>query len=207
MRIPPPIHRTTVRILRPAEFERLYAVMKSNEKPVLAGMLATGMRFVEAQRFQEHPDWWDGRSFINLPPGAALKVLVKMKERTIRLSEWGRRQMPMFLKNAYALPARETWDWILKERCLKAGLQAEGPRTRRWRDHDAMLPEWSVNAKTTRKTWETWLFHYYHGSYISNIQLSQGHTGATQTAHYLQLGFYEDEIKAMGKYVDGWALA
>lgn len=206
MRTPPPIYRMHVRILRPSEFEKLYASMKPNEKPMLAGLLALGCRYVEAQRIQEHGEWWDGRNYVNLPRAETQKREMKLQERTIRLSEWGRKAMPMFLKEAYRLPVQGSWDWILKERCRDAEIESEGPRTREWKGHDTLLPEWSVSAKTTRKTWEAWAAFYYgnNSNALTMLQLSQGHDANTQMKHYLQIGLYPEDRAIMEKYVKGW---
>lgn len=207
MKTLPPIHKAGVRIWRPSEFEKLYAAMKSNEKPMLAGTLCTGARFVENQQIQQYREWWDGRNFIALPSGAVLKVKVKIKERYIRLSEWGRKAMPMFLNEAYTLPSLGTWDWILKERCKAAGLAYEGPRTKKVikGGRTLMLPEWSVSAKSTRKTWESWLVSYYGEKVLTRVQINQGHDSNTQVKHYLQDAFYPEDKNDMGKYVNGWS--
>jgi hypothetical protein len=220
-----------VKIFRPAEYEALRTAMYPSVRIMLDGLLFTGMRYIEAQRFQEHPEWWDGRSYISLPEGAAKKVKAEFKSRTIKLSELGCKSLPNFLKKENRLPSRSNWDWIIRKWCIKAGIEYEGPRTKKiaemrvitkdpntgqimkdpvtgkrmiQRIGTKLRPIWSVNAKSTRKTWESWLATWYGVPSLTHIQLYQGHNAITQAKHYLGLGFYPEDKAAMQKYVEGW---
>ena len=79
--MPQPIIKGTVRILRPSEYEKLRegAEILDNQTR-LDALLLTGLRFVEAERLHEHPDWVDGR-FVHLPEYAQKKVKRKQRER------------------------------------------------------------------------------------------------------------------------------
>jgi len=183
-----PITRKGVRILRPAEYEQLLTALNEREKAQFNGLLATGMRYIEAVRFQQHPEWLDGR-FIRLPRGSVLKKRTEFEERTIMLSNWGQKVVPLFLLKANKLPSRNSWDWLLNDRAKKAGLE--------------MAADGGLCAKTTRKTWESWLIATYPQA-EGLIAASQGHTQTTQIKHYLGLGFYPEEIESMKKYVEGF---
>ena len=64
-----------VRILRPSEYEMLRDGPSSVQNQTrLDALLLTGLRYVEAQRFQENPDRVDKR-FIHLPEGPQRKAL------------------------------------------------------------------------------------------------------------------------------------
>jgi integrase len=180
-----PIIRRKVRILRPFEYELLQTGLKPLERIQFEGLLFTGMRYIEAIRFQEHPEWLDDK-FIRLPEGSVKKKKTEFDERTIILSNMGRKRVPFFLKDNAKLSVRGSWDWILKERAKKVGLDPKG-----------------ICAKTTRKTWESWLIDRYKNN-TDLIAGSQGHTGTTQTKHYLGLGFYPEDSKGMERYVKGW---
>ena len=219
-----------VKIFRPAEWERLLETVSPVRKIQLQGLLFTGMRYVEAVRFQQNPDWWDGRSYIALPEGAAKKEKAEFSQRTIKLSKLGSDTLPLFLKEENRLPDRNTWDWIIKDACEKAGIEFRGPRTKKIAEEriitrtpdgkiakdpetgkrmiqrvgERLIPAWSVNAKSTRKTWESWLAMVYGGNNLQLIQLYQGHNATTQSKHYLGLGFYPEDTEAMKKYVEGW---
>jgi len=60
--MPHPIIKGTVRILRPSEYEKLRESAEILDKQTrLDALLLTGVRYVQAERLQEHPDWVDGR--------------------------------------------------------------------------------------------------------------------------------------------------
>ncbi len=72
-----------VRILRPAEFEKIRDAMGPDTRKVCTALLPTGMRYAKSRRFRENPDWLDGK-FVYLPRGSMLKVKAKQMERAIR---------------------------------------------------------------------------------------------------------------------------
>ena len=84
-----PILRNGVRILRPSEVRLIVNEIKPDYQIMFKTLLLTGMRYVEAKRFQNHPEWFEG-DFINLPNSAMLKQKAKMSERSIRLNKLGR---------------------------------------------------------------------------------------------------------------------
>ena len=178
--------KNKVRILRPWEYEALLAAMPPDARIQLGGLLYTGMRYVEAQRFQSHPEWFDGKSFIMLPADAVRKELVVFKERTITLNAIGSKQVALFLKEAPKLPTTQGWGQNLKRWAEAADLDPSG-----------------LCAKTTRKTWESWLANTYTDKFLW-ITNSQGHTITTSLQHYLGIGFYPEDRKAMLKHVEGW---
>lgn len=60
-------------------------------------LLLTGLRYLEAQRFHDHPDWFDG-NFLNLPDYAVKKAKRKQRERLVRLNPRGITVLPYFFK-------------------------------------------------------------------------------------------------------------
>jgi integrase len=148
---------------------------------MLDGLLLTGMRYVEARRFQASPDWLEGK-FIHTP---TLKAKAKQTERWIRLSNYGQQVIPLFLKGA-KLPGKATFNANLKRWARKAGLDHVG-----------------LSAKATRKTWESWLMFYYPERQINVVQ-SQGHNTLTSLDHYLNLPFENAEKATMQKWLEGW---
>ncbi|MBN1861370.1 MAG: site-specific integrase [Candidatus Thermoplasmatota archaeon] len=184
-----PLGREGTRILRPCEYKILYdAVPKKEYKTSLNALLLTGMRYVEMQRFQEHPQWFDGM-FIHLPEEAVLKHERKQIERDIRLNPLGRTVISYFLDINLRLPSWQTWRDNLKRWSLKAGLNQS--------------IDYPLSVKTTRKTWESWLLAVYPGR-ITEITLSQGHTTITSINHYLNIAFTEEDKRDMRDFVDGW---
>ena len=181
-----PILKVNVRILRPSEFEQIMGVLGSNRRAQLRGQLITGARYIENKYMQKNPQVWDGKKYILLPREGSSKKKSQWEERTIRLSNYGIRHIESFF-DADPLPANQNWDTNIKNWAEKAGFD----------DITGLC------AKTTRKTWEAWLFTAFE-QYSPRILASQGHTQAVALKHYLNLPFYEKEKREIMKYVDGW---
>jgi integrase len=173
-----------VRILRPVEFEKIRDAMDPDTRKICTSLLLTGMRYAELQRFRENPDWLDGK-FVYLPRGSMLKVKAKQRERAIRLSDMGKTLIQDLFLVPHPLPELPALDMKLK-RLSKRVLEGA-----------------TVNNKTFRKTWESWLVFYYPEKALQ-IALSQGHTTTTQYEHYLNIPFDDVDRKDMRKWVEGW---
>ena len=115
-----------IRTLRPDEFESLRDGGSNKDSNViqLDTLLQTGMRYIEAQRLHDHPEWFDG-NFVFLPKEAVLKMWRKQKERYVRLTPRGREAVSKFftVKN---LPGGETWKENLQRWAVKVGLDPVG---------------------------------------------------------------------------------
>lgn len=182
-----PIIRRRVRILRPDEHELLRSGLSDIHLIQYEAAFYTGMRWIELQRLQEHPNWLDGR-FINLPKGAAKKQKIEFDERTVRLNKPGEKAVATFLNRDIKLPTRAGWGQILKRCAGEVGLINE-----------------ALCAKTTRKTWESWcvIVNKENNTALNIIVLSQGHTKETSVKHYLGLPFTPKDEAGMVKYVAG----
>ncbi len=71
-----------------------------------------------------------------------------------------------------------------------------------------MLPECDdgglhLCAKTSRKTWESWLVFYYPER-AGLVYQSQGHTGTTSLVYYQNMPFTDADKAQMKAYVEGW---
>ena len=94
-----PIIRQKTRVLRPKEFKALLdGCPKTDYRTMLQTLLYTGMRYVELQRFQKYPSWFDG-DFIHLPQEASRKKLRTQKERWVRLNQQGKMIVEYLLFN------------------------------------------------------------------------------------------------------------
>ena len=177
-----------VRILTPQEYEALReAIPKLHHQIFLDTLLLTGMRYVEAQRFKKHPEWYlASRGVIRLSKEASRKEKQKLKERYVYLSSRGKAVIPLFLKIKENMPSRIAWNENLKRWSVKAGLDPTG-----------------ISAKTTRKTLESWLMAIYPERAI-DIAMSQGHTTITAMNYYLNLPFTNEEKEKIKEYVKGW---
>jgi len=79
-----------VRIFRPGECKQfIKAIPKKNYQLTFKALLYTSMRYIEMQRFQKHPEWFDG-DFIHLPAMAIRKKKRKQLERWVRLNPAGK---------------------------------------------------------------------------------------------------------------------
>jgi len=174
------------RVLRPNEVTALIEhIPKRTHEIQFKALLLTGMRYVEMQRFYDHPEWFDGK-FIHLPEIAMKKAKRKQKERWIRLNPLGREIIRAFTGLEKNLPTWQTW----------------GENLRRWAVNANLDPS-ALSPKTTRKTWESWLVFYYP-QHLTHIVLSQGHTTLTSIQHYLNMPFTEGDKPAMREFVEGW---
>jgi len=188
-----------VRILKPGEFSLLLNSTPAKDRVNLQVLLYTGMRYVEAQACQEHPEWYDQEANkIKLPPCIQRKKKQKNKDiRVIYLSFQAKMIMPFFftsgkditeeMKLIRKLPTRVGWDQNIKRWAIKSGIGPTG-----------------ISAKTTRKTWESWILAYYGGKATIPICVAQGHTTMISIKHYASNPFSEKEIDQMKEFVFGW---
>jgi hypothetical protein len=144
------------------------------------------MRYVEMQRFQQHPTWFDG-DFIHLPKTASLKHKRKQKERDIILNPLGKKVISYFIDVDIQLPCRQSWKDNLSRWALKGELDPV-----------------NINVKTTRKTWCSWLLAVYGTGRLTEICLSMGHDSVTSIRHYLNVGFTTEDKQRIKEYVEGW---
>ncbi len=144
------------------------------------------MRYVELQRFQKHPEWFDKKTrSIYLPPEASRKKKRTMRERYVYLSTQGLIHVENFILYVDATPTREVLDNTLSFWGKKAGLG-------------------KISVKTFRKTWESWLVVSYPNA-LSLIAMSQGHTLFTAMNHYLNLPFTDEDVKEIKVRTAGWS--
>ena len=177
-----------VRILTPQEYDAIRdSAKRYYHQVMLDAALYTGMRYVELQRFQNHPEWFQkDRRAIYLPPEAQQKKERKFKDRYVYLSNVGMYAVQYFLSLKERLPSIQAWNKNLKRWAEKAGLDLTG-----------------ISAKTTRKTWESWLVTSFPDK-IPLICMNQGHTEVTSMNHYQQLPFTNAEKEEIRVRTAGW---
>jgi len=182
-----PIIRRKVRILRPNEYKALLRnCTKPHHRTMLQALLYTGMRYIELQRLQKYPSWFD-TDFINLPRIADRKVMRTQPERTVRLNQTGKTVIEYFLRLDEPLPAYQNWR----------------DNMRRWGERAKLDPQ-GLGVKTTRKTIESWLMFYYGQNRMAEIALSQGHDTLTSLNHYLNMPFTQVDRLEMQPLIEGW---
>jgi len=172
-----------VRIFRPSEFRALVRAIPKNEyKDKLEALLYSGSRYEEMKWLYKNPKRFQNEH-IHMKN---MKALVKEAYRWIHLNLQGQRSTDNFLRGKTNLPAYQNWDSDIKRWCILAGISPHG-----------------ACAKSTRKTWESWLVITYP-SRVEEIFISQGHVEATALKHYLAFPFDAEDRKEMLYYVEGW---
>ena len=172
-----------VAIFRPNEVRKLiYAIPKNVNRERFEVCLFTGCRYEELIELHKKV------SIIN---DCAIKVRntkakAKTKYRYVQLNNQGLRSVDYYQRHKDSLPSRQSWNRDLKRWCELAGIDSAG-----------------VCAKSTRKTWESWLVTCY-STEIERIFLSQGHSQFVALKHYLMLPFTDQDKGDMLFYVDGW---
>lgn len=183
-----PIIKNRTRVFRPFEVDKIlrYGTLKLDHKTMFRALLYTGMRYVELQRFQKEPDWFDG-DFIHLPyMKAERKAKRRQRGRWVRLNNQGKMIIEQFLDLDRKLPNYDGWNKNLQCWCRRAEVDPEG-----------------VSVKSTRKTWESWLLFVYP-TRIMDIVGSQGHTTTISIQHYCNMPFTKADEVSIVKYVEGW---
>ncbi len=175
------------RVLRPSEYKKLLIGCPKQElKTILQALLYTGMRYIELKRFQNDPSWYDGDQFIHLPRMADRKVMRTQQERFVRLNPTGKLVIEYFIDLKRTLPTYQSWQENMETWAKRGGISPN-----------------RMFAKTTRKTWESWLMFYYPQRAME-IALSQGHTTVTSLKHYLGMPFNAVDRVEMAQFVEGW---
>lgn len=177
------ITKNGTRILRPDELKKLVnAIDKVEMRDKFEALLYTGARYTEIQRIYKNPEWFIDDS-IHLQ---STKKKAIQKERYIRLNPAGKRAVTYMLRSRKHYPTRAGWNENLKRWARKAGID-----------------EANISAKTTRKTWESYLVTSYPKQ-LEYIFLSQGHSQLTSLKFYLMIPFTDEEKKQITFYTDNW---
>ena len=169
------------RILRPSEYEAIYAKAKGEYRIIFSCLLMTGMRYEELRRLRKHPEWVSGPN-IYLPSEAMRKDKRTQPQRFVKLSYAGREAIKRLFDLDPDLPRNVVVDNYIK---------------RNFGNFEGFT------LKSFRKTWESWLVFYY--KLPLEVALSQGHTMTTQLQHYVGIPFSEKDKMEMKQYVEGWA--
>lgn len=180
------------RVLSPQEFDAIYEIIQKDKfKKAWDNALHTGMRCRELWYFSQHPEWHNAkRRTIFIPKLYTKKVKIKEKERNVHLTRTYNQILALYLKDNGGLYYPEkTRSWY--------------DNVRRWAKKAGIEDWWNINVKTTRKTWESWLFISYPEK-APQILLSQGHIQSTALTHYLNLGFTDEEKREIKMRTAGW---
>lgn len=172
-----------VGIFRPCNVKLLIAAIpKVDYKDKFETLLYTGCRYSELQWLYKHQDAFDGEK-IHIP---SFKPKAKHGDRFVTLNSNGKRAVTYFLRSKKNFPAINGWNFNLKRWCKLANIDKNG-----------------ISAKSTRKTWESWLVTMYP---MASLQIlhSMGHTDKVALDYYMMLPFNDQDKQDMKFYTDGW---
>lgn len=171
-----PILVTKTRVLGPYESDTLREeIPKKYLQTIYDVCLWSGMRYVEVQRFWEHPEWWQlGRKAIHLPEMAQRKAKRKQKERYIHPVPPQLENVINYFHDNPKPPSQNSWNEDLQRWAKNSGLDPKG-----------------ISSKSTRKSIESWMISADIPLHI--VCLRQGHDSLTSMRHYQGLPFSEPE--------------
>jgi len=183
--------RDQYRILIPSEWEALKdSIEKSRLRIVVEGLLFTGMRYSEYERFSNHLEWFDVKNRAISLPAKASKT---GRDRTIHLTPQFTKDMSLYLREHKKLEV--------------PSIQAMNMNLRRWHSSCALaVDDQHPNPKTFRKTWESWLLASYPDRSMA-IALSQGHSELISYGHYMNLDpRLKSEMDRVRELTKGWGI-
>ena len=175
-----------VRVFRPSEIRKLLSTISKTDQQVrFKALLFSGARYKEIKLLFDCPDCFNGQT-IHLTKDIIKKKKIKVKDRHIRLNYLGRDAIASYLKLKKGLPSYGTWTENLTRWCKECDISPA-----------------NVGPKSLRKTWESWLLTTFPDK-TAYIMASQGHNLTTSLDHYLNIGFFDDDIKEMKEFMIGW---
>ncbi len=182
-----PILVNGTRVLGPFESDLLRSSIPKNYLQTIYDVcLWSGMRYVEVQRFYDHPEWWmTSRKCIHLPEEAQKKVKRKQLERYVHPIPAQLESVLSYFHDNPKPPSLQAWNQNLARWSEKSGLNSLG-----------------ISAKSTRKSIESWMISA--GVPLHVVCLRQGHDSLTSMQHYQGLPFTEDEQGEIRRRLAGW---
>ena len=172
-----------VRVFRPWEIRKLIDhIPKVEYQYKFEALLYTAGRYREIQWLYKHPARLRGNS-VHMKNA---KAMVNEAYRYIHLNGQGMRAVKEFLGCKTNLPTYQAWGQNLKRWCELAGIPS---------DHAC--------AKSTRKTFESWLIVTLPQRSLE-VLVSVGHDDNTALRHYLTFPYTDADREEMKTYVEGW---
>lgn len=183
------------RVLSPAEASAIRsAIVRPSSRALFDILLYSGLRFSEVRQLAADPSIFDQeRGMIAI---RSTKAKARQVGRNVILGDRGRAAVAAFLEAGAKVPAHVTaWQQNLIAWSKAAGL-APLPGS-------AAGNPAGITARTTRKTWESWLLAACPAE-ITRITLSQGHNETIALRHYLNVSWTVEEREAIQVEVTGW---
>lgn len=200
-----------VRILTPGEVDRLREVMgKPSNRVVFDALLFTGLRYAELTQVYETPSRFDpDRKLVKVDNKKSKAVVRSGDSRIVYLSDLGVEAVRAFVALGKKPSRYDLWLNNLKRWCHVAGLPPLGGQedgtTQEQMVQETVPNVWGISVKSTRKTWECWLFCSFPDR-ADLIADSMGHSVEVSRKHYRKWfgAFTAEERALICEYTAGW---
>lgn len=199
------------RILTPGEVDRLMEVMeRPSDRVIFDALLFSGLRYAELSQVAKEPTRFKPeRKYLTIDNKKDKAKERAGETRVVYLSDLGVSKMQAFI-DLGKMPAHyNLWLRKLKRWSHVAGLKPlDGTVDGTTREQlvQEMVPNvWAISVKSTRKTWECWLFCSFPDR-ADLIADNMGHTVEVSKKHYRKwFGAFTAEEKAkILEYTAGW---
>jgi len=200
-----------VRVLTPGEVDRLREVMgKPSNRVVFDALLFTGLRYAELTQVYEDPSRFDpDRKCLVIDNRKAKAAVRSGDSRIVYLSDPGVSAVRSFIALGKKPSRYDLWLNNLKRWSHLAELKPHGGRengtTKEQMVQETVPNVWGISVKSTRKTWECWLFCAFPDR-ADLIADSMGHSVEVSRKHYRKwFGAFtaEEKVKIL-EYTAGW---
>ncbi len=200
-----------VRVLTPGEVDRLRDAMgKPSNRVIFDALLFTGLRYAELTQVYEDPSRFDpDRKLVKVDNRKAKAVARSGDSRIVYLSDMGVEAVRAFIALNKKPSRYDLWLNNLKRWCHLAGLkphrgQIDGTTSEQM-GQETVPNVWDISVKTTRKTWECWLFCSFPDR-AELIADNMGHSIEVSKKYYRKWygAFKADEKAKILEYTAGW---
>ena len=200
-----------VRVLTPGEvFSLREAMGKPSNRVVFDCLLLTGLRYAELSQLYEDPSRFDPeRKLVKVDNKKSKAVVRSGDSRVVYLSDMGVCAVRAFIDLKKKPSRYDLWLNNLKRWSHVAGLSPLGgleDQTTQEQMGQEMVPNvWGISVKSTRKTWECWLFCSFPDR-ADLIADSMGHSVEVSRKHYRKWfgAFTAEERALICEYTAGW---
>ena len=200
-----------VRVLTPGEVSRLREAMgKPSNRVVFDVLLFTGLRYAELTQVWEDPSRFDPeRKVVKVDNRKPLAKKRAGDYRLVYLSSMGVSAVRDFIQLNKRPVRYDRWLDNLKRWCHVAGLKPHRDMvdvtTKEQMGQETVPNVWDISVKSTRKTWECWLFCSFPDR-AETIADSMGHTLEVSKKHYRKWfgAFTAEERAKIMEYTAGW---
>lgn len=200
-----------VRVMCPGEVDRLREAMgKPSNRVVFDCLLFTGLRYAELTQVWEDPSRFDQDRKLVKVDNRKTKAATRSGDfRLVYLSDRGVGAVRAFIQLNKKPSRYDLWLNNLKRWSHVAGLSPMGgledQTTTEQMGQETVPNVWGISVKTTRKTWECWLFCAFPDR-ADLIADSMGHSLEVSKKHYRKWfgAFTAEERAKILEYTAGW---